>query len=119
MNHNQKIGKLGEDLACKYLQEKGYEILDRNIKTSFKEIDIVARIKEKIVFIEVKTRTNLKFGGADEAINHKKIKNLKKAIKMYFFQTKLYTDNFRLDLVAIDIEPNKNITNIKHYKDLF
>src|SRR3989339_332397 len=107
MNHNQKIGKLGEDLACKYLQQKGYEILDRNIKTSFKEIDIVARIKEKIVFIEVKTRTNLKFGGADEAI------------KMYFFQTKLYTDNFRLDLVAIDIEPNKNITNIKHYKDLF
>src|SRR3989339_119712 len=76
MNHNQKIGKLGEDLACKYLQEKGYEILDRNIKTSFKEIDIVARIKEKIVFIEVKTRTNLKFGGADEAINHKKLKKI-------------------------------------------
>ena len=53
-----EIGKLGEDLAIKYLKEKGYEIIERNFRCKQGEIDIIAKAKEEYVFIEVKTRTN-------------------------------------------------------------
>ena len=51
MFHNQKIGQIGEDLAVKFLKKRGYKILERNLKTSYKEVDIIAKLKGKIIFI--------------------------------------------------------------------
>ena len=55
MNYNQKVGQFGEDLAVKYLLKNKYKIIDRNVKISYKELDIIAKIKDKIIFVEVKT----------------------------------------------------------------
>jgi putative endonuclease len=80
MTHNQNIGKFGEMLAKKYLIKHDYQIIAENVKISFQEIDIIAYIKGIYVFVEVKTRTSSILGSADEAVNSKKITNLKKDI---------------------------------------
>ncbi|MEA3398787.1 MAG: YraN family protein [Patescibacteria group bacterium] len=118
MQYNQKVGKFGEDLACQYLLSKGYKIVRRNIKLSYQEIDIIAKIKEKIIFIEVKTRTSNVFGQADESFYKQKMKNLKKALNIYLGGKKIDPDNARLEFIAIDIDKIRKIANIKHYKDL-
>ncbi|MBR2525950.1 YraN family protein, partial [bacterium] len=65
---NKEKGKLGEDLACKFLEQNGYKIIDRNKTFSkFCEIDIIALFKNTLVFVEVKTRKNNKFGSPLEA----------------------------------------------------
>jgi len=119
MNYRKKVGEFGEKIAINYLKSKGYSIIGKNVKISFKEIDIIAKIKEKIVFFEVKTRTSKKLGAADEAISSKKINNLKKAIGFYIAENKIKANNIRLDFIAINIDKYKKIANIKHFEDIF
>ena len=82
--HNE-LGKTGEDLAAGWLTEKGYEILHRNWRRSYHEIDIVA-IKGKFLhFIEVKTRKSSTLGNPEDSVTKKKFKSLKKAADEYLF----------------------------------
>ena len=120
MYHNQRIGKFGEELARKYLIGNGYKIIDQNVKTSFKEIDIIAEENDELVFVEVKTRTSLMFGGAEEALTPAKINNFKKGVELYLIWRD-YLDNkeIRLDLISVDIGKDKKTAKIKHYKDIF
>ena len=118
MNYKQKIGKFGENLAKDYLVRHGYKILGMNIKISYKEVDIIASYGKLIVFVEVKTRVFLGWGGAEEAINDQKIANLVQALDLYIYEKKLDENFVRLDFIAIDIDKNKKIANIKHYKDV-
>lgn len=78
-----EIGKLGEDLAIKYLKEKGYEIIERNFRCKQGEIDIIAKTKEEYVFIEVKTRTNQMYGNPVDAVNNTKKKHIYSATEYY------------------------------------
>lgn len=119
MSNNNKIGKFGEDLAANYLTKKGYNILERNVKLGYQEIDIIANIEERLVFIEVKTRLSDIYGGAEEAISRKKTENLKKAIEKYLFCNNFEDREVRLDLVAIDLDRSKKLAKIKHYRDIF
>ena len=118
MSYAQKVGHFGEKLAQDYLKRKGYKIVDINIKTGYKEIDIVAHKKELLVFVEVKTRTSKSFGEADEGIGYYKLKNLKKAIAYYLSHSGGYNQNFRLDLIAIDLNRRTKIAHLKHYKEI-
>ena len=59
MKHNQSVGRWGEETAAAYLNQRGYEILARNARTPYGEIDIIARRRNLIVFIEVKARASL------------------------------------------------------------
>ena len=72
VNTKQQIGKIGEDLATKYLSSSGYRILERNYRGKQGEIDIIATEKNKIIFVEVKARTNLKYGRPAEAVTKTK-----------------------------------------------
>ncbi len=119
MNYKQRIGFFGEKLAGKYLMNKGYKIIERNKKLSYQEIDIIANIKNKIVFIEVKTRTNNKSGFAEEAINRNKIKNIKKAIASYVYLEKLNLDNAQFDVIVVNIDKLNKVAKIKHYLKIF
>ena len=118
MNYRQKVGKFGENLARDYLVRHGYKILGMNIKISYKEVDIIASRDKSIVFIEVKTRVFLGWGGAEEAIDDQKITNLAQALDLYIYEKKLDENLVRLDFIAIDIDKNKKIAKIKHYKDV-
>ena len=118
MHYNKKVGNFGEKLACGYLQKKGYKIVSRNTRAKHNEIDIIAKIKKIIVFVEVKTRTNSSFGIAEDAICRRKMNHLNNAINLYLHYKKITHDNFRLDYIAIDIDKFKKIASIKHFKDI-
>lgn len=77
------IGGYKEDIATEYLIEHGYTIIDRNFSCKSGEIDIVAKDKEYLCFIEVKYRENNKYGDALEAINYKKQQKLFKCANIY------------------------------------
>lgn len=118
MNHNQQIGQLGERLAEGFLARRGYRILDRNVKTSFKELDLIATMDGVLVFVEVKTRTNFSFGGAEVAMTKKKIINLKQAALLYLNRNKIYYKALRFDFLAVDYNLVTKTANIKHYPDI-
>lgn len=122
MNHNQYIGEKGENIASEYLEKIGWQIVSRNFRCKQGEIDIIARNKEEIIFIEVKTRTNFKYGFPAEAVNKQKLKHLKKAIEYY-----LYTNNINNKTVRIDIietyfikkyNPKRYIVKVNHIKNI-
>ena len=119
MNYKQKVGKFGEDVATQYLKRKGYNIIERNKKISYQEIDIIASIKGETIFIEVKTRTNDSSGFAEEAINKKKVKNMKKAIASYIYLKKLDLDRAQFDVIVVNINKVNKTAKIKHYLKIF
>ncbi|OGS19796.1 MAG: YraN family protein [Elusimicrobia bacterium RIFOXYA2_FULL_40_6] len=100
-NYKQVIGRQGEDEAVKHLLENGYLISDRNFKTRFGEIDIIAFDKNEIVFVEVKKRTGAAYGIAQSAVDFRKQRKLAK-MAFYYIKTKhFYNRNFRFDVLAI------------------
>ncbi len=117
--YKKVVGDFGEQLIKKYLAAKGYEILGAKIKIGYQEIDIVARQNNKIIFVEVKTRTSGMLGAPEEAMGNQKIKNLKKAMEAYALVHNHDFDELRGDLIAVIIDKQKKIANIKHYKDVF
>ncbi|PIR93178.1 endonuclease [Candidatus Falkowbacteria bacterium CG10_big_fil_rev_8_21_14_0_10_43_10] len=116
--HNQEIGRYGEQLACEYLIRKGYKILSRNYKASYKELDIVAERGVFIVFAEVKTRISKYYGSGIESMSQKKQRDLKYAINKYLTLKKLWNKEPRGDLILVDINKGKKIAKIKHYEDI-
>jgi len=118
MNYRQKIGKYGEILAKEYLIRHGYKIIDINVKTGYPETDIIAQRGKIIFFVEVKTRTSLTLGAADESITAKKIKNLKKAMMRYIYKEKINENYIELNLISIDINRKNKTAKIKHYRNI-
>ncbi|MCL5784756.1 MAG: YraN family protein [Patescibacteria group bacterium] len=96
------IGNSGEDLACEYLKNLGYKILERNYRIRGGEIDIIARDKDELVFVEVKTRYSHEFGSPAEAITPWKIKFLIKTAAFYVQKINWGDKPYRLDALLID-----------------
>lgn len=114
MYYKQETGRSGEEIASKYLEREGYKILDRNFNCHQGEIDIIAKDKNEIVFIEVKTRTNKKYGFASEAVNENKQKHLLSAIKYYIYIKKYEKCFIRIDVIEVYMKNGK--VNINHIK---
>ena len=120
MYKNQFIGQNGEDIAVNYLKDLGYEIIERNFSCRQGEIDIIARDKEEVVFIEVKTRTNLLYGLPVDAVNEKKQNHLTKAIKYYIYRNHLENEFIRIDVIEVYLSSNSfKINHIKQFISWF
>ena len=114
--NNKTTGKSGEDIACLFLQKQGYKILARNFRYSrLAEIDIIARDRDNLVFVEVKTRTNESCGHPFEAINHKKLEQIFKAGLAYIQTTEEEYKKFRIDIISV---LGKDNPKIEHLKDV-
>ena len=100
----QSLGKSGEDLACKELERRGYEILTRRYRTRFGEIDIVARSNKTIVFVEVKTRAGDEFGGGAAAVTPWKQRRIAQMAIDYLSRNELHDQPCRFDVVAVDMK---------------
>lgn len=112
--NNKELGNKGEDLACEYLKKNGYEILERNRHFSkLCEIDIIAKYKNKIIFVEVKTRKNNNFGTPFEAITTTKYNNIKTGVLSYLQENKI--KKYQIDVIAITLNPQ---LKIEHLKDI-
>jgi putative endonuclease len=78
-----RLGQRGEGLAATFLRKKGYKIIAQNYKTSIGEIDIIARDRETLVFVEVKTRESLQYGQPFEAVNRYKKRKISNVATLY------------------------------------
>lgn len=105
-------GKIGEDLAEKYLASKDYYILSRNYHSRFGEIDIIASDGTSIVFVEVKTRTQNQFGTPLEAITSHKLSKMIKTSQFYLTQRSMHNYPYRFDAIEVIIrDEEKPIIN--------
>ena len=100
MKHNQKIGKWGEDAVVDYLTERGYEILARNARTPYGEIDIVAKQADICIFVEVKTRTSNKMGLPEESINLRKQAHMLACAEHYAAENTI--DHWQIDVISVE-----------------
>jgi putative endonuclease len=101
------LGKLAEDFAAGFLQSKGYKIIDRNFRSRFGEIDIIAEDKETLVFVEVKARWSLKYGSPEEAVTPQKLYKIKKTGEYYSLLHPSLPEKLRIDVVALEIVGGK------------
>lgn len=101
---NNILARKGEDIACKYLQNKSYQIIDRNFRNRNGEIDIIAKDKNTLVFVEVKTRISKSYGKPEEAVTKWKLQLIVKCAKYYKLLNPNTPELLRVDLVAIDME---------------
>ena len=116
MYFKRNIGIFGENAVIKYLVSKGYCILTQNYLTRLGEIDIIAKDKDEIVFIEVKTRRNLNYGTPSEAVDLTKLKHIIRAAKYYLFQTKQENAYVRFDVIEVYLGKSKYVIN--HIKQI-
>jgi putative endonuclease len=102
--HYHVVGKSGEEIAIQYLLQQGYQVLERNYRCRFGEIDLVARDGSTLAFIEVKTRRSQKFGPAAAAVTLQKQRHLVKASQVYLTRNRKADELCRFDVVTIELD---------------
>ncbi len=103
LKNNQEIGQAGEHLAASFLKEKGHTIIQQNYRCKAGEIDIIAKHESYLVFVEVKTRSNSRYGMPEEAVDFRKQRQICKAIRYYLHQNNIDNQDIRFDIVAITL----------------
>ena len=116
MAYHNELGRWGEAFAVAYLEQNGYEVLERNFRFQKAEIDIIARREQTLVVVEVKTRNSAYFGNPQEFVTASKIKLLVKAANEYVISNQLNVV-VRFDIIAII--KNKQQEELEHYEDAF
>lgn len=113
-----ELGRYGEQLACRYLCDHGFTILERNWRCARGEIDIIAREAATLVVCEVKTRTSERFGAPFEAVTRHKLRRLRR-LAILWLQTQARTEHMgtplRIDIVSI-LRPESGAARITHLR---
>ncbi len=113
--HNE-LGKEGEETAIRFLTEKGYSILNRNWRSGKYELDIIARFRDELIVVEVKTRRNTLYGFPEASVNERKIRKI-------VASTNAYLHKYKIDLpVRFDIITVTGLTapfQVEHIEDAF
>lgn len=119
MKNNNKIrGNKGEAAAAKYLEQKGYEVLARNYRNKWGEVDIVCRMKmETTVFVEVKTKTGSEYGEPWEMINKHKLKQVQNMGALWCGQTG-WQGLCRVDVVGVWLTETGEVGRIEHWENV-
>jgi putative endonuclease len=108
-----ETGSMGEHVACDFLAENGYEILESNYRCTEGEIDIVARQEDTLVFVEVRTKKSRLFGTPEESITPAKSEKLRTLAKYYRQEHDNLPQDWRIDVVAIEMEKDYRIKRIE------
>lgn len=113
------VGARGELLAERWLLQRGYQILARNHQTRYAEIDLIAVDGRTVVFVEVKTRKDLRAGSPVEAVDEEKQLRLSRAAVAYLRKHHLKNVAVRFDVIAVDFSAGNKRPNLKHYRSAF
>ena len=121
---SKKLGKQGEIIAKNYLKEKGYQILAQNyvpkwVSSGRIEIDIVAKKKDTIIFVEVKTASDNRDFLPEDKINFQKQRNIQKAAENYLLENKIPLDSkWQIDAISIIIGTSFQKAKIRHFENI-
>ncbi len=113
----RKRGKVGEEAAARYLESKGYRILECNWRHGRLEVDLICRHGEDLVFVEVKTRKDGSLSSPEDALGRQKIKRLVRAASLYLSEHDCWEFPCRFDLVAV-VDTGAGL-DLTHYRDAF
>jgi putative endonuclease len=106
-DERQELGKIGENLAADALCKQGYTILIRNYRCRYGEIDIIGKVHDTLVFIEVKTRRSQLYGLPEEAVTVRKQRQIIKGAQHYLAEHNLFDYNCRFDVVSVLLDECK------------
>ena len=120
-SNSQKIGELGEDVACKFLKKNGFSILERNYTKKWGEIDIIAEKNNIRYFIEVKSKSvsSLDFVSGEtnnrpeENMHIWKMKRLRRVVETYLISKRLGAVDWRFDLIVVYLDIDKRLARVK------
>jgi len=115
-SHNKHVGYAGEEFVSKFLQKKGFEILDRNFVIQGGEIDLVCMDGNEIVFIEVKSLSSKSEIMLEQTITKKKTKSLIKTCRVWLSRKNLENCDWRIDFVGVIFGRYDKIIAVKHIK---
>jgi putative endonuclease len=115
-NHNRSIGKIGEDTAVEYIENRGYKIIDRNYTSRWGEIDIISEKDGVLVFVEVKTKIGDKYGAPWESVTFFKYQKLKRSIQYYITSNKHSNRKCRIDVCGVLLNPDLTVESVKLYE---
>jgi len=113
--YNKKLGEWGEELASRFLIEKGFDKIDSNWHKQVGEIDLIFEKDEEIIFVEVKTRTNCNFGFPEESITVSKRQKIRKVIELYMMEGDIELIP-RFDVVVVELKGLQ--PHFTHYESL-
>ena len=110
-SNSQKIGELGEGVACNFLIKSGFSILDRNYTKKWGEIDIIAQKGDKRYFIEVKSKrvdsiksVSFEINRPEDNMHEWKIKRLKRVVETYLMSNKANYKDWQFDLLVVYLD---------------
>lgn len=116
-SHNKQIGYSGEEFVSRYLEKKGFEILDRNFVIQGGEIDLVCMDGHEIVFVEVKSLSSKSEIMLEQTITKKKTKSLIKTCRVWLSKKGLENCEWRIDFVGVIFERYDKIITLKHIRN--
>lgn len=114
----RQVGQKGEELATDFLIHLGYQIIERNFRTRFGELDIIAIDGDTLVFVEVKTKSDDTFGSPEEMYTKRKRDQVKYMTQIYLKYKAIHQTTYRIDLITIILE-NPTSPNIRHYPSIY
>ncbi len=115
---NLSLGDRGEMIAAGYLTDQGYKVVDKKIRASFGELDLVAQKDNVFVFVEVKTRSSHRLGLPEEAVDQAKQKQITKLAEWYFQKNKIRNSRARFDVIAVTYD-GVSPPQIRHIENAF
>lgn len=117
MAEHNKVGRRGEQFALEHLKAKGYEVLEQNWRFKHLEVDLIASFQNRIIIIEVKSRTSDTWGKPDDSVTNAKIKYLTEATEAYLTLND-FDKEIRFDIISILFKKNQ-VEKIVHLEEAF
>jgi len=114
----QSLGHHGESVAAEFLEKKGYTILERNWRTPYGEIDLIAMEKNVVTFVEVKTRASSSLGPPEISITPRKEEHMRNAAEYFIQQHPELVNDWRIDAITIQIQADGSPPLIDHFENV-
>ncbi len=113
MQAKDAVGRYGEDVATRYVQDAGWRVLDRNWRGADGELDLVALVGTALVTVEVKTRRGLGYGHPAEAVTARKIARLRRLTAQWVAAHDVRPRSIRIDVIAV-LVPRSGAAQVEH-----
>jgi putative endonuclease len=113
---NRELGHFGEAWAAGYLTRLGFEVVDRNVRYRGGEIDLVARDRAELVFVEVKCRRTSVYGPPEASITRKRYEHMALAVAEYLSEKQLDPASYRIDVIALVVDGGGRVASCNHLK---
>jgi len=115
MSIKAELGGEGELMASNFLEQNGYQIVERNYRYKHAEIDVIAQKDKLLVFVEVKTRSKVGFGFPEQAVDDKKAAKVIEGAEQYIYEND-WDGDVRFDIIAVVVGAS---SEIQHFEDAF